>query len=42
MAHNKNCSILRNRYKCPHCSKGYMMEWACENHKKVCVYKFRK
>ncbi len=38
-SHNSNCKVLRNRYKCPFCSKGYMMEWAIENHKKVCPWK---
>ncbi len=36
MSHNTNCNTLRNRHKCPYCKKGYMMEWALVNHKKVC------
>jgi hypothetical protein len=39
MSHNANCKALRNRYKCPYCQKGYMMEWACQNHTKVCPFK---
>jgi len=39
MGHNENCKALRNRYKCPYCQKGYMMEWALINHKKVCIWK---
>lgn len=39
MTHNINCKALRNRYKCPYCQKGYMMEWAVKNHKKNCIYK---
>lgn len=38
-SHNVNCKQLRNRFKCPYCQKGYMMEWALANHKKVCPYK---
>ncbi len=39
MSHNVNCNALRNRYKCKYCSKGYMMEWAKQNHEKNCLYK---
>jgi len=42
MGHNENCKQLRNRYKCPHCKRGYMVDWAYNNHIKVCVYKFRR
>jgi len=38
-SHNENCKYLRNRYKCKHCSKGYMMEWAKINHEKICPYR---
>ena len=37
--HNHNCNALRNRFKCPYCTKGFMMDWALENHKKVCPYR---
>jgi len=39
MGHNTNCSALRNKYKCRHCSKGYMMEHARINHEKVCPWR---
>lgn len=35
--HNRNCKVLRGRYKCPECQKGYMMEWAYKNHIKHCI-----
>lgn len=35
MGHNKNCSQLRNRFKCVVCSKGYMGEHYKENHEKL-------
>ena len=28
--------------KCEYCKKEYMMDWAYQNHKKVCVFQFRK
>lgn len=36
MGHNTNCKALRNKYKCKHCHKGYMMEWAKKNHERNC------
>ncbi len=42
MSHNTNCKVLRNRYKCPNCSAGYMMEWAKNNHTKLCSEKNAK
>ena len=39
MGHNTNCNELRNRHKCKHCQKGYMMEWAKQNHEKVCPWR---
>ncbi|KKM26051.1 hypothetical protein LCGC14_1588820 [marine sediment metagenome] len=38
MSHNDNCKGLRNKFKCPHCSHGYMMEWAKNNHVKNCAW----
>ena len=35
-SHNCNCKALRNRYKCPHCEKGFMNEWARLNCQKRC------
>lgn len=37
MSHNQNCKSLRNHYKCPYCSKGFMMEWAKNNCSKRCA-----
>lgn len=37
--HNSNCKELRGRFRCPYCNKGYMMEWAKNNHVKVCPWK---
>ncbi len=39
MSHNTNCNALRNKFKCKDCPKGYMMEWALQNHLKVCPWK---
>ena len=36
MGHNVNCSALRDKFRCPYCQRGYMMEWARNNHKKNC------
>ena len=41
MSHNSNCNALRGRFKCFCCQKGYMMEWAKDNHEKVCVWKYK-
>ncbi len=37
MGHNTNCKSLQNKYKCSNCSKGYMMEYAKNNHQKICI-----
>lgn len=37
MSHNSNCKALRNKFKCKNCVKGYMMEWARNNHEKLCL-----
>ena len=37
--HNSNCKLIRGRFKCPYCKKEYMMEWALDNHKKVCSWR---
>ncbi len=39
MGHNENCKELRNRFRCKYCQRGYMMEWARDNHEKNCVWK---
>lgn len=39
MGHNVNCSVLRNRFHCQYCSKGFMMEWAKANCEKRCKEK---
>ena len=39
--HNVNCKVLRNRFNCKNCSKGFMMEWARENHQRLCLEKER-
>ncbi|KKL16886.1 hypothetical protein LCGC14_2491090 [marine sediment metagenome] len=36
-SHNSNCKVLRNRFRCSICPKGYMMEWAKKNHEKLCL-----
>lgn len=38
--HNANCTQLRGRFKCQNkpCKKSYMMEWAFNNHLKVCPW----
>lgn len=42
MGHNKNASVLRGRFKCAICQKGYMMEWAKNNHEKICRERDKK
>ena len=36
-SHNTNCKALRNSYHCNNCSKGFMKEWARDNHQKLCL-----
>ncbi len=37
MGHNVNCSVLRNRFNCKNCPKKFMMEWAKDNHQRLCI-----
>jgi len=39
MGHNKNCTILRNRFKCEYCEKSFMMEWARNKCQRKCKEK---
>lgn len=37
MGHNSNCSALRNRFRCNNCPKSFMMEFAKNNHQRLCI-----
>jgi hypothetical protein len=39
MSHNKNQKYLKDRFKCSICKKGFMEEWAKNNHEKHCKEK---
>ena len=36
-SHNSNQKSLVNRFRCSNCSKGYMMEFAKNNHQRLCL-----
>ncbi|KKN27776.1 hypothetical protein LCGC14_0861260 [marine sediment metagenome] len=36
-SHNSNQKMLVNRFNCKNCSKGFMMEWARNNHQRLCL-----